>query len=1073
MNAPVQLLWASAVRPFPGLRPFAYEDHAYFFGRDDQTYALYRLIDSYRFIAVVGSSGSGKSSLVRAGLLPLLDTETRDVGGRSWLWREMRPGDAPLRRLTAMLASMAQDDDPVVASGRRDRIAAQLERSSFGISEALAEMTAIAGQSLVLVIDQFEELFRYATSVNADSSSQAVRARDEATQFVQLLLEASRAPTLKLHVVLTMRSDFIGDCARFHGLPEAVCAAQFLVPSLTRDQLDEVIRQPVEKAASTIDPELVERLLNDCGTEMDQLPVLQHCLSRLWEEAGKDQTSKLPPATGTVATDQQASVGSAAGRHLTLAHYRAIGQFADALSLHADAILKDLPGQRLDLAVKQVFSALSELDKEGRAIRRALKYSRLVAETGVDEPSVRRVLDRFRADDCSFLTPPAFEVSELTGDTRIDVGHEALLRRWEKVSGHGADLGWLRIEQQAGERYRGLLAIAEGDNAVLPAHLVDERLAWWNARPRTAAWAERYGGGFDRVQQLLRLSEWRRSAKRIITVAVFGLVVAVALIMIVLENRAVTAQDKAEQAQIHALNATKTSVGRLAGFLNDGSMSAKTAELLLADAKVTLNDLAKSEDHPLQVSEIEILLLLNVSDVGVALGKRDDVLNDAQRAVALTERLLKSNPTSSSLLHHLYAGQFRIGDELAYRGLNADAERYFNMALENARQGQLREPGIAQRRIDVAFALNKLGDIYKLKKDWQKALEYYGEGLTIAEGMAATSPIEVATQKSRIAQLLNERQDPDDDVKALAMYRDALTIQENLLIKSPGNASLISNAATTYRRLGGMLNDPAQARVEYEAAVKYRKKLYESDPGNVPWRRGLALDLTLLGDTLVKLNEIRAAAQNYNAAARIYDSLNLNDPNNASLLRSSAILSSKRGDILVQRANDAGNPALPVIDESQRLVGDALARYVAAADAFEKLTNDPKSGKAQFSNLFDVQIKIGDLFVRQHKFKDAANAYQAASQTIERASADQPVADWRARSSAALEQTGDFLAQAVPSEISTYQFAVSAQEDALAFHQKALDAIEPVVNGAPDDQRAIATKARLLTKIARLRSDGR
>ena len=87
-----------------------------------------------------------------------------------------------------------------------------------------------------------------------------------------------------------MRSDFIGDCARFHGLPEAVCEAQFLVPSLTRDQLDEVIRRPIEKAGATIDPQLVERLLNDCSTEMDQLPVLQHCLSRLWEEAGKAPT---------------------------------------------------------------------------------------------------------------------------------------------------------------------------------------------------------------------------------------------------------------------------------------------------------------------------------------------------------------------------------------------------------------------------------------------------------------------------------------------------------------------------------------------------------------------------------------------------------------------------------------------------------------------------------------------------------------------------------------------------------------------------------------------------------------
>jgi hypothetical protein len=85
----------SAERPFPGLRPFAYEDHDYFFGRDDQIFALYRLIERNRFIAVIGSSGCGKSSLVRAGLVPLLEAETSGPGGRNWLWREMRPGDAP------------------------------------------------------------------------------------------------------------------------------------------------------------------------------------------------------------------------------------------------------------------------------------------------------------------------------------------------------------------------------------------------------------------------------------------------------------------------------------------------------------------------------------------------------------------------------------------------------------------------------------------------------------------------------------------------------------------------------------------------------------------------------------------------------------------------------------------------------------------------------------------------------------------------------------------------------------------------------------------------------------------
>jgi hypothetical protein len=209
MNAAANLLAASAEHPFPGLRPFAYQDHEFFFGREDQTFALYRLIDRFRFVTVVGSSGSGKSSLVRAGLLPLLDTETKGAGGRNWLWQEMRPGDEPLQRLTRLLAKFSTDDDPVVASGRQERIAAQLRRSSFGILEALADANGVADRSVLLVIDQFEELFRYATASLGTSGSNAddARAREEATQFVQLLLEASRAQCNNFLIVLMMRSN--------------------------------------------------------------------------------------------------------------------------------------------------------------------------------------------------------------------------------------------------------------------------------------------------------------------------------------------------------------------------------------------------------------------------------------------------------------------------------------------------------------------------------------------------------------------------------------------------------------------------------------------------------------------------------------------------------------------------------------------------------------------------------------------------------------------------------------------------------------------------------------------------
>lgn len=1067
MNAPVQFLATSAASPFPGLRPFAYQDHEYFFGREDQIFALYRLIDRSRFIAVVGSSGSGKSSLVRAGLLPLLDLETKDAGGRNWLWREMRPGDAPLQRLANLLASLSTGDDPAVASGRRERIAMQLQRSSFGISEALSETSGATGKTLVIVVDQFEELFRYAAagSARTNLTAEDARARDEAAQFVQLLLEASRAPLRQISIVLTMRSDFIGDCARFHGLPEAVCAAQFLVPSLTRDQLDEVIRRPIEKAGATIDPELVERLLNDCGTELDQLPVLQHCLSRLWEEA-----EESPSETASIPSAPSGAPGSCgAGRHLSLIHYRNIGGFSDALSRHADEILKDL-GPRLGLAVTQAFSALSELDKEGRAIRRALRFSQLVAETGIDEGDIRRVLDRFRADDCSFVVPPRFDVKWLEPDTRIDVGHEALLRRWEKVSGHGVELGWLRAEQQAGERYRGLLAIADS-GATLPSHLVDERLAWWKARPRTAAWAERYGGGFDRVVRLLETSQWKQRVKRWSFAATFLFAIGLALLMGSLWQRASTAQKEADDSRKTALNATSESVGRLGDFVNNGTLSAKNAEQLLEDAKGTLEDLARNENQSPDIAAIEIVLLLNFSDVREALGNHDDALKYAERALAIAGRLNKQYPDNQDVMRHVFAARFRIGDQKAARRQNAEAASHFAIALDYAEKRASLKSGDLARQRDIAFILNKLADLDTVKHDWNTALDRYNRGLRIAEAVAAKYPIDVATQKSRIAQLLSDRGEPGDGQQALATYREALAIQTALLREKPDNSTLLSNAALTHRRIGGMLkSDPGAAQAEYRAAVDLRKTLYERDPGIVPWRTGLAMDYKLLGDTLLAQKDFRGALQNYAAASSIEEGLLKKEPDNIGWQRTHAITNTKRGDILIARANEALINPEPVVDETVRRIADASLRYQRAAEIFEKLLDQEQAGSARFANLFSVRIKLGDVLARQNKYREALDAYQSALAVAAKAPAAQPAVEWQIKVADMIAQACEFLARRDGDGPSNPALAAADEPDALTCYQKASAAIEAAAEREPDDPAVKEKRAALSARIEALRA---
>jgi WD40 repeat protein/energy-coupling factor transporter ATP-binding protein EcfA2 len=475
-------------RPFPGLRSYAAADHEWFFGREQQSLALYRLIDRGRFVAVVGSSGSGKSSVVRAGLTPLLEEETAGEGGRRWRWWEMRPGDAPISRLAETLAGNveegASDNVRGIHAARRERIDFLLRSSSFGLRDALGEGLLPANVTPLIIVDQFEELFRFA-DLPGNDAARAAR-REEAAAFVQLLLEATRSGESAIRIVLTMRSDYLGDCSRFHGLPEAVTAGEYLVPALTRDQRTQAICQPVEKAGASIADDLVERLLHDSSDELDQLPVLQHALMRTWNDAGSNQP-----------------------RHLALENYETIGGVGTAISLHADELL-DTPELRdRTHVVEQVFRGLSELDRHGRGVRRPLKFAQLVAESGYPDPEVREVVDRMRRDDCCFLVPPFDDDRPLSDMDIVDVGHEALIRRWTKMTREVGMVraGWLIDEVSDGRTYVALLETAkggiQGQQTSLPLDQVDTRMAWWESRPRTPAWAARYGGEIDSVKTLM------------------------------------------------------------------------------------------------------------------------------------------------------------------------------------------------------------------------------------------------------------------------------------------------------------------------------------------------------------------------------------------------------------------------------------------------------------------------------------------------------------------------------------------------------------------------------------------
>ena len=196
---------------YPGLRPFRRDESILFFGRQEHVDELLGRLEETSFLAVVGLSGSGKSSLVLAGLVPALERGHLGGAGATWQIVEMRPGSDPLGALAAALGHEALGESP----GRAPR----LRSGRLGLVDA-ASAGRKPGANLLLVVDQFEELFRFQRDFENKSH--------EAAEFVRLLLAASSDYDARLYVVITMRSDYLGECARFPGLAEALNGSQYL-----------------------------------------------------------------------------------------------------------------------------------------------------------------------------------------------------------------------------------------------------------------------------------------------------------------------------------------------------------------------------------------------------------------------------------------------------------------------------------------------------------------------------------------------------------------------------------------------------------------------------------------------------------------------------------------------------------------------------------------------------------------------------------------------------------------------------------------------------------------------------
>jgi hypothetical protein len=472
----------SVTTPYPGLRPFEAWEGEIFFGREAHTDRLLDILRRERFLAVIGPSGSGKSSLVRAGLLPALPLGSIGTGS-DWRIALIRPGNRPMQRLAqALLGRPAFGVELLgedrIAKGETDipsdvaLVEAELRRGPQGLASLVRQATETRKDgdecNLLVLVDQFEELFTY-----ADAS---LRHADESEAFVNLLLASRAAKDAHIFVLLTMRTDFLGQCVRFLDLPDAINHGQYLTPRLTREQTEAAIIGPARIFGGDIEPTLVAELINNLGSDPDQLPILQHALSRMWEFA-----SRRDPKNPII----------------TWKDYTTARGTRNALTQHAELVLASLdPDQRS--AAEVLFRAVTDqrgTEAGGQAVRRPQSLARIAEWSGRTWTDFEPVVRAFADENVRLLNYSG----DLDKDTVVDISHEALIRQWDTLR------GWVTDESRRAADYRRwrdrAAEFAAGTNELLTGAALARAEEWLRGQEGTRSsarwrpdvnWAARY-----------------------------------------------------------------------------------------------------------------------------------------------------------------------------------------------------------------------------------------------------------------------------------------------------------------------------------------------------------------------------------------------------------------------------------------------------------------------------------------------------------------------------------------------------------------------------------------------------
>ena len=817
---PVRDEQGKLINPYRGLEAFREQDRSYFFGRRELTDELCDSIPQAQLYALWGASGSGKSSLINAGVIPKLRENNE------WLILKIRPGGDPFRLLATEIALVFHPEIRTRQDEEVSGLIKQLKTDTFDWTGKVSDLLHSSGkQRLLIVIDQFEELF-------TQSDPETVKAYE--AQLINLV----NVNIKQCSLLLVMRADFLASALLNESFAHLLNQiSPKLLPPMGKAELRAAIELPARKQRVDLEPSLTNALLDEVDNQPGYLPLLQYALRLLWD---KHEDNRL-----------------------RLEDYNQFGGLNKVLETRADEIFSSFP-EKEQQRVRKIFLQLVQPGKGREDTRRRADFR----EFG-DDAFTRNIVQTLA--DARLITTEQDKYDK--NKAFAEVSHEALIRHWGRLqSWIEEDRDSLNTQIQISEDAKDW----EDDNRDATWLLTGSRLVV------AKEWLKAVGTDASELQATFikaSFSEQERQQKvqRNRLLGFIGVLMVVAAVAVWQAFSATKAGKEAREQQKRAELAL-SEANDVITFINFDlrDQLIPIVPLTITNeirTRVTayyrnLGDNIKSGEFPRQ----RAISLIQHADTLAAQGKLPEAEPLYREANQFMEQKANSDPSNTEWQRDLSVSFDKIGDILSAQGQLDEAKAAFEKSQTIRQTLADNDPSNTEWQRDLSASLIRIGDIFSDQGKLDEAKAVFEKGLAIAQKLADNDPSNTKWQHDLSASFIWTGDILSDQGKindAKIKYEESESILQKLVDIDPTNAEWQRELSTSLGKIGDILSAQGQlddAKAVFEKSLAIAQTLADNDPSNAGWQTDLVVSHIRIMKVAQQNNDIRSAHE-YGAKA--------------------------------------------------------------------------------------------------------------------------------------------------------------------------------------------------------------